>query len=85
MQNKHDDSVITCEKCNKSCKEWWKFKTHMNSHREVNCKHCGKKIPYNSATSHLTKCIGEKSFKCENCPAVFNTEGNFKVHVTNKS
>ena len=30
MQNEHDDSVITCEKCNKSCKEWRKFKTHMN-------------------------------------------------------
>ena len=85
MQNEHDDSVITCEKCNKSCKGGRKFKTHMNSHREVNCKHCGKKIPYNSTTSHVTKCIGEKSFKCENCPAVFNTEGDLKVHVTNKS
>ena len=85
MQNEHDDSVITCEKCNKSCKGGRKFKTHMNSHREVSCKHCGKKIPYNSTTSHVTKCIGEKSFKCENCPAVFNTEWNLKVHVTNKS
>ena len=45
MQNEHDDSVITCEKCNKSCKGGRKFKTHMNSHREVNCKDCGKKIP----------------------------------------
>ena len=35
MQNEHDDSVITCEKCNKSCKGGRKFKTHMNSHREV--------------------------------------------------
>ena len=85
MQNEHDDSVITCEKCNKSCKGGRKFKTHMNSHREVNCKHCGKKIPYNSTTSHVTKCIGENSFKCENCPAVFTTEGSLKVHVTNKS
>ena len=82
MQNEHDDSVITCEKCNKSCKGGRKFKTHMNYHREGSC---GKKIPYNSTTSHVTKCIGEKSFKCENCSAVFNTEGNLKVHVTSKS
>ena len=57
MQNEHDDSVITCEKCNKSCKGGRKFKTHMNSHREVNCKHCGKKIPYNSTTSHVTRSV----------------------------
>ena len=76
MQNEHDDSVIICEKCNKSCKGGRKFKTHVNSHREVSCKHCGKMIPYNSTTSHVTKCIGEKSFKCDDCPAVFKTEGN---------
>ena len=35
----------------------------MNSHREFNGKHCGKKIPYNSMTSHVTKCIGEKTQK----------------------
>jgi len=82
MQNERDDSVITCEKCNTSCKGGRKFKTHINFHGEGSCKHCGKKIPYNSTTSHVTKCIGEKSFKCENCSAVFNTEGNLKVHVT---
>ena len=87
MQNEHDDSVIICEKCNKSCKGGRKFKTHMNSHREVSCKHCGKKISYNSTSSHVTKCIGggENSFKCDNCPAVFKTEGNLRVQVTNKS
>ena len=87
MQNEHDDSVIICEKCNKSCKGGRKFKTHMNSHREVSCKHCGKMISYNSTSSNVTKCIGggEKSFKCDNCPAVFKTEGNLRVQVTNKS
>ena len=87
MQNEHDDSVIICEKCNKSCKGGRKFKTHMNSHKEVSCKHCGKMIPYNSTTSHVTKCIGdgEKSCKCDDCPAVFKTEGSLRVHVTNKS
>ena len=44
-------------------------------------------IPYNSTTSHVTKCIGdgEKSCKCDDCPAVFKTEGSLRVHVTNKS
>ena len=55
MQNEHDDSVIICEKCNKSCKGGRKFKTHMNSHREVSCKHCGKKIPYNKYNQSCDK------------------------------
>lgn len=34
----------------------------------------------------MTKCIGvKKAIKCENCPTVFNTAGNLKVHMTNKS
>ena len=34
----------------------------------------------------MTKCVGDKkAIKCENCPAVFNTAGNLKVHMNNKS
>ena len=34
----------------------------------------------------MTKCVGDKKeFKCETCPAVFNTAGNLKAHITNKS
>ena len=34
----------------------------------------------------MTKCVGDKKeFKCENCPAVFNTASNLKAHITNKS
>ena len=33
----------------------------------------------------MTKCIGVKNaIKLKNCPIVFNTAGNLKVHMTNK-
>ena len=68
-----------------TCKGGRKLKTHMDSHREVNCKHCDKRIPYNSRNSHTIKCVGEKkAFKCENCPATFNKADNLKVHMANK-
>ena len=34
----------------------------------------------------MPKCVGDKNlFKCENCPAVFNTARNLKAHITRKS
>ena len=52
IQAKHDERVLKCEKCEATCKGGRKLKTHMDSHREVNCKHCDKRIPYNSRNSH---------------------------------
>jgi len=57
IESKHDDRVLTCEKCEKTCIGGRKLKTHMESHREVTCKHCENKIPYNSRSSHVTKCL----------------------------
>ena len=82
---KHDDRMLTCDKCGATRKGAMKLKTHMDSHREFTCKHCEKTIPYNSRSSHLAKCVGEKkAIKCENCPALFNRTENMKVHMTNK-
>ena len=37
-------------------------------------------------SNHMIKCIGVKmAIRCENCPTVFNTAVNLKVHMTNKS
>ena len=86
IQAKHDDRELTCQQCKKTCKGGKKLSTHMDSHREVNCKHCDQTIPYNSRNSHMIKCVGEKkAFKCENCPAAFNRADKLKVHMTNKS
>ena len=86
IQGKHDDRELTCQQCKKICKGGINLNTHMNSQREVKCKQCDQTIPYNSTSSHMKKCVSEeRDFKCENCPAVFNTEWNLKVHVTNKS
>ena len=86
LQVKHDDRELTCQQCKKICKGGINLNTHMNSQREVKCKQCDQTIPYNSTSSHMKKCVSrERDFKCENCPAVFNTEWNLKVHVTNKS
>ena len=80
IQAKHDDRVLTCEKCEVTCKGGMKLRTHMDSHRKITCKHCEKEIPYNSRSSHMTKCVGDKkAIKCENCPAVFNTAGSLKA------
>ena len=82
IESKHDDRVLTCEKCEKTCIGGRKLKTHMESHREVTCKHCENKIPNNRRSSHVTKCVGDKkAHQCEKCPAVFNTAENLKEHV----
>ena len=80
IQSKHDDRVLTCEKCEKKCIGGIKLNTHMQSHKEVTCNHCEKRIPYNSRNSHMTKCVSEE-FKCENCPAVFNRADGLKRHL----
>ena len=85
IKAKHDDRMLICEKCEVTCKGRRKLKTHMDSHREFTCKHCEKTIPYNSRSSHITKCVGDKkAIKCESCPAAFNTLASLKVHKTNK-
>ena len=76
IQAKHDDRVLTCEKCEKKCIGGIKLKTH----KEVTCNHCEKRIPYNSRNSHMAKCVSEE-FKCENCRAVFNRADGLKRHV----
>ena len=58
---------------------------HIRTHMTVTCKHCGKKILYNSRTSHMKQCIGEKTYNCENCPALFKREDHLKVHVNKRS
>ena len=59
---KHDECVL----CEVTCKGRTKLIKHMQSHRQISYKHCGKKIPYNSKTNHLRQCIGERIIKCEN-------------------
>ena len=61
IETKHDDRVLTCEKCENTCKGGRKLKTHMESHREITYNNCEKKIPYNSWNSHMTKCVGDKN------------------------
>ena len=43
IQAKHDDRVLTCEKCEKKCIGGIKLKTHMQSHKEVTRNYCEKK------------------------------------------
>ena len=40
IQAKHDDRVLTCEKCEKKCIGGIKLKTH----KEVTCNHCKKEF-----------------------------------------
>ena len=59
IRKEHDDRVLSCEKCEVTCRGRAKFKVHMRTHMTVTCKHCGKKILYNGRTSHMKQCIGE--------------------------
>ena len=69
-----------------TCKGGRELNTHMQSHREVNCKHRGQTIPYNSRNSHMIKCVGEnKAFECENCASAFNKADALKAHMSHKS
>ena len=81
IKAKHDDRVLTCEKCEKKCIGGTKLRTHMESHREVTCKHCEKRIPYNSRTSHKEKCGEFGEFKCKNCHVVFTRKHHLKEHI----
>ena len=33
----------------------------------------------------MKQCVGEKTYNCENCPALFNREDHLKVHINKKS
>ena len=83
MIEKHD--VFSCEKCGVTRKGKIKLKSHMQSHREISCKHCEKKIPSNSRSSHMRKCLGEKKLECEHCQALFQTKDSLIKHLTRKS
>ena len=85
IRKEHDDRVLSCEKCEVTCTGRTKSKMHIRTHMTVTCKHCGKKILYNSRTSHMKQCFGEKTYNCENCPALFNREDHLKVHVNKRS
>ena len=81
IKAKHDDRVLTCEKCEKKCIGGTKLRTHMEYHREVTCKHCEKRIPYNSRNSHKEKCGEFGEFKCKNCPVVFTRKHHLKEDI----
>ena len=80
IESKHDDRVLTCEKCEKTCIGGRKLKTHMESHREVTCKHCENKIPYNSRSQRkkpmsLTSAISD-AWKIHDVFLVFNLKSS---------
>ena len=77
--------LFSCEQCGVTRKGKIKLKSHMQSHREISCKHCEKKIPYNSKSSHMRKCLGKKKLECEHCQALFQTKDSLIKHLTRKS
>ena len=84
MVKKHDEREFACEVCGLTIRGRFKMQMHKNSHRKVTCKNCEKVIPYNSHSSHTSKCFAEKSFKCEKCDKVFNRKHNLKCHIEMK-
>ena len=84
MVKEHDEREFACEVCGLTIRGRFKMQMHKNSHRKFTCKNCEKVIPYNSHSSHTSKCFAEKSFKCEKCDKVFNRKHNLKCHIEMK-
>ena len=84
MIAKHDEREFPCEKCEITVRGRLQLKAHKRKHKEITCKKCRESVPYNSATSHKTKCLGE-NFKCENCGKVYKRKYNLKIHMENEN
>ena len=60
------------------------MEAHKNKHKEIKCEKCGESVPYNSATSHKTKCL-EETYKCEKCAKVYKRKDKLKIHIENEN
>ena len=84
MIAKHDEREFSCEKCEFTVRGRLQIKAHKRKHKEITCENCRESVPYNSATSHKTKCLGE-NFKCENFAKVYKRKKNLKFHIENEN
>ena len=84
MIAKHDEREFSCEKCEFTVRGRLQLKAHKRKHKEITCEKCRESVPYNSATCHKTKCLGE-NFKCENCGKVYKRKKNLKIHMENEN
>ena len=79
MIAKHDEREFPCEKYEITVRGRLQLKAHKRKHKEITCKKCRESVPYNSATCHKTKCLGE-NFKCENCEKLFGSLKRLNGH-----
>ena len=56
-----------CEECHKVFVGQSKFESHRKTHRGIDCKKCGERIPANSQTSHNKTKHPKELIKCEQC------------------
>ena len=84
MLSKHDEREFSCDKCDSTVKGRLKMEAHKNKHKEIKCEKCGESVPYNSATSHKTKCL-EETYKCEKCAKVYKRKDKLKIHIENEN
>ena len=57
MIAKHDEREFSCEKCEFTVRGRLQIEAHKRKHKEITCEKCRETVPYNSATSHKTKCL----------------------------
>ena len=78
----HDQREFDCQKCGEKIVGVKKFNNHMAGHKTFNCEKCNGIMPFNSRSSHLTKCHSEKEIlKCSECEYQTNVKGNFTRHM----
>ena len=56
-----------CKECHKVFVGQSKFESHRKTHRGIDCKKCGERIPANSQTSHNKTKHPKELLKCEQC------------------
>ena len=56
-----------CKECHKVFVGQSKFESHRKTHRGIDCKKCGERIPANSQTSHNKTKHPKELIKCEQC------------------
>ena len=70
-----------CEECHKVFVGQSKFESHRKSHRGIDCKKCGERIPANSQTSHNKTKHPIELLKCEQCEFETKYQESFKKHL----
>ena len=86
VKSKHENNMVTCDKCGKKLSSDKRLKEHLllvHDHADFQCEQCGKKLMTKSGYNrHLLEHDNPKEvFKCTRCNFAFRDKGGLAKHM----